>query len=366
MNTNHKSLLVIDSPYILYVYSLMNRTDIIDILVLTGENYSNQEFGKLISYVIPAKKVGNITYCKKNFNWNFKRNSFTVTLVKETLETYSIHKKKIESYNYIYLNSYGSAIGFYLSTIRPYIAIQHSPMDIVRHLPIKYFFESTKFYIKTKKIRYRYSDYCIANSLKSKPKKFSYHEPFSTILNDEFYRSFDINKTFTEKDKGIGILLWTNHYSYDDPFNIDFIKLNLKIFKIAYKNYGKNLDLLIIKLHHRISRPDKTQLAMIISSFEKFKVKIVLFDQIFNYEIPSRIYPIEMFVEIFNASFVAGTCTSAIWNSSNKLTCKTYSALEYQNQKVGRLQLVINGLKVINKKLKYKPTDLSISLNESN
>ena len=153
MNTNKKSLLIIDSPFMLYVYSLMRFTDIVDILILIGENYSNQEFEKLLRHVIPDNKVRNITFINESFNWNSIRNSSTIKSVRLALETHGITKKKINSYNDVYLNSYGSAIAFYFSTIRPYVAIQHSTIDINRHFPIQYFFETVKLFIRTKKIR---------------------------------------------------------------------------------------------------------------------------------------------------------------------------------------------------------------------
>lgn len=366
MNINQNSLLVVDSPYLLYVYSLINCKDNIDILVVLGENYSVEEFEKFISYLVPDSKVGNISFFKDSFNWNTERNASSIASVISSLEINGINENKIKSYNHIYLNSYGSAIGFYLSTLRTYIAIQHSIYDILRHFPIKYFIETVKFFIRTKKIRHRFEKFCIANTLENPPSKFCYFKPFGVVFNDKFYQSYILENSFNASNQDIGILLWTNHYSYDDPFNIEFIKLNLHIFEAAYKDYSNNLDCLIIKLHHRIPRPNNKELARIKFAFEKSGLKVILFDEIFNYQPPSRIYPIEMFVSIFKTSIVVGACSAAVWNCSEKSTYKTYSAFEYSNSKVGRLEFVIKGWKSINKNLKYIPYDLSANLNESN
>lgn len=206
----------------------------------------------------------------------------------------------------------------------------------------------------------------MSNSLKKFPKKTFYFTPFNCYTNDSFFKSFDLGKVFKKEKNNVGVLLWTNHYSYEDPFNTKFINLNLNIFHAAYKDYGKNLDCLIIKLHHRIPRPDKITLAKIKSNFKKFDIHVTLFDEIFNPESPHRIYPIEMFINIFNINFIVGACTSAIWNASEKLSCRAYSAFQYKNSLVGRLTMVIKGIKSINKIVKYVPTDLSKILNKLN
>ena len=365
MKKNKNSLLVVDSPYVLYIYTLISCPDITDIFVLLGERYSVNEYKKFISYIVQVNKVRNVTYFTDDFKWNSVRNASTMASVKSSLEGKGVNEIKINQYNNIYLNSYGSAIGFYLSTVRPYIAMQHSVYDILRHYPIQYFFESVKLLIKCKKIRHRYLSYCMANTLESTPKKYTFYKPFSSFFNDKFYQSYANNKALFQKNKNIGILLWTSHYSYNDPFNIEFINLNKKIFELAYKDFSNNLDCLIIKLHHRIPRPDSKELSRIKLPFEKLGLNVVLFDEIFNYDQPSRIYPIEMVINIFNTSFIVGACSSAVWNCSEKLSNKTFSAFEFDNLRVGRLKFVINGWKKMNKKLKYIPNDLSTYLNES-
>ena len=364
MYTNSHSLLVIDNPYVLYVYLLMKRNEKLDILILSGEHYTNKELENFIGYVLPVGIIRNIIKIKESFSWNSIRNNSTIRSVQKRLISDGITDKKINSYDKVYLNSYTSAVSFYISTIRPYVAIQHATVDLIRHLPVYYFFESIKFFLRTKKIRYRYLQFCMANSLKHTPKNFVYYNPLNIFLENKFHLSYDLNKVFSKKKGNVGILLWVNHYSYHDPFDIKFINLNLRIFEVAYKDYKKNLDYLVIKLHHRIPRPNKLQFEKIKHSFKKFGFKIILFDNIFDYKTTHRLYPIEMFMNILKPSFISGACTAAIWNCSNWLTCKTYSALEYENSKVGRLKTVISKLKKVNTKLEYIPTDLTSKLNE--
>jgi len=367
VDINQKSLLVVDSPYLLYVFSSIECDEVIDIFVCLGTNYSLNEYEKFINYILPVNKVGKITYFEGDFNWNIKRNSSTIDSVIKELEDRGINENFLYSYSNIYLNSYSSAICFYLSTVRPYIAIQHSTFDILRHFPFKYFVESIKFFLRTKKIRSRYLQYCMTSTLESMPTRFLTNFPFSNLeLSERFYQSYNLIKTLSFQNKDIGVLLWTNHYSYDDSFNVKFINLNLSIFGAAYKSYNNNLDYLILKFHHRIPRPNKIQNARIKSAFKRVGINVILFDEIFNYDSSCRIYPIEMFLDIFNISFFVGACSSGIWNASEKLTCRTYSAFQYENSLVGRLKFVISGHKNINKKLKYIPIDLSANINESN
>lgn len=179
---------------------------------------------------------------------------------------------------------------------------------------------------------------------------------------NKFLQSLNFKKLNLKKKQNIGILLWTNHYSYKDPFNSTFVDLNFYIFDAAYKLSNKKLDTLIIKFHHRIPRPDKTYVENIKNKFSNYAFNVLTFDEIFNYETHIRIYPIEFFNNIFKPISVIGSCSAALFNYSNVLTCKTFSAFTYKNKLLNRLKFVINGNKSINRLSNYSPKDLSKDL----
>lgn len=352
-----RSLVIIDSPYSLFVYSMncLDDDSYKDILIVNGGGRSMPEenYKKIVS-LLEIKNIRNLNFSTFQSRWNIKRDSGVMVDVKTYMSEIGLTDVNIKKYNFCYLNSYCSAEAFFVSTLRSYVAIEHCGLDSLRHSKINYFFKSFYFFIKTGIFRYRYLKYL-------KLEKDKYFKLQNRVKN-----KIDIKDNILEGQKNV-LFLYGTHHSYSNVAEDVYIKMNLKVLEEASCLFDMNSCNLIIKFHHRVGELKREEKSSIKSKLELSGFNVIFVDQIFDNL--SSIVPAEMLVYFIpNLQYIIIMDSSASWSLARIFNERVISAHLCFGDLVGRSKYLQKNYKKLARlkiaqpyslfKKRYKTTDL--------